>query len=153
MTAPAGRVWHLTLPFLPPGNNHQYRMTEKRGAKALTEEASDLRKLIASATQRAGFEATLKAQYGVRVRFVMPGWSQDIDGPIKALLDVLFTVPGRKQAWDHRIVRLDVGKIVQPGVSRTEVTIWEVSEAEAELAAALEHGERMVRVTRRKAGG
>lgn len=118
-------VYRFTVPILPPGVNHQYRMTERRGAKALTALAIDLRKHFTIGAQRVGFEPRLDRTYHVAVGFTMPGWSQDIDGPVKALLDAVFTAPGHTNAWDHRITDLHVTKEVKPGHSQTDMIIWE----------------------------
>lgn len=111
--------WRFCLRFIPPGVNHQY-VAIGNGKKALTQEAKDLRTLIASAVDGTGFVPRRDASYGVRVVFVMPGWSQDIDSPLKAMLDAVFGARG-----DHRVVRLEVEKRVVRGVRRTEVEIWE----------------------------
>jgi Holliday junction resolvase RusA-like endonuclease len=134
-TPPAGasptvvtpRRWSFSLPILPPGVNHQYRLTEDRGGKVLTKEAKELRSHFTAKARSVGFVPDLRAQYGVRVTFTMPGWSQDIDGPVKALLDSIFLPDtGGKTAWDHRIVELQVTKNVEPKMHQTDVTIYEV---------------------------
>jgi hypothetical protein len=124
------QCWSFSLPILPPGVNHMYRITEARGGKALTAEAKDLRRHFTHKARATGFVPDLKGLYGVRVTFTMPGWSGVIDGPVKALLDSIFLPPGGKQAWDHRIVRLEVGKRVEKGVTQTDVTIWEIQPVE-----------------------
>ena len=121
------RVWHFTLPFIPPGVNHQYRPTERNGRKVLTEDAKALREHITVIARRAGFEPDIEAEYGVRVTFTFGAWTPDIDGPIKALLDAVFRAPGQDNAWDHRIVRLEADKRVERGQRQTDVTVWEVS--------------------------
>lgn len=121
------QCWTFTLPMLPPGVNHMYRLTEARGGKALTDSAKELRAHFAAKARATGFVPDLKAQYGVRVTFTMPDWGGDIDGPVKALLDAIFVPPGRKQAWDHRIVRLEVDKRVERGIRQTDVTIWQLA--------------------------
>lgn len=123
------QTWHFQVQLLPPGNNHAYRLTEQRGAKALTRDALATRQVFTLAAIRAGFEPRLEALYHVAIVFTMPSWGGgDIDGPIKHLLDSVFTAPGHRQAWDHRITRLEVEKRVERGCYRTDVTITEVSE-------------------------
>ena len=114
------RQWQFTLDFIPPGNNHQYMPIGRSGQKALTPEAKELRQIIGRIAEATGFRPELGAQYLVRVLFVFPGWSQDIDSPIKSLLDAIFGTRA-----DHRVVRLEVDKAVVAKIRRTDVTIVE----------------------------
>lgn len=123
------KCWRFTVDGLPPGVNHQYAPIGVQGKKALTREAVAQRMAFTLAARRTGFEPSLKGTYAVSVVFTMPGWSQDIDGPVKALLDSIFVAPGRRFAWDHRIVDLHVTKRVKHGCYQTDVTIYEVATA------------------------
>lgn len=116
------QVWTFTVEDLPPGVNHMYRLTQNPGGKALTTEAKRIRRQFSDAAFLAGFEARgAPACYAVWVTFTMPGWSMDIDSPLKALLDSVF---GSRA--DHRIVKLSVLKRVKRGERATEVVIQEV---------------------------
>lgn len=114
--------WAFQFDFLPPSVNHMYQAIGG-GRKALTSDARQLRDSITILARRAGFEPQLGKCYAVRLRFTMPGWSGDIDGPVKAACDSIF---GSRS--DHRIVRLEVEKRVERGVRRTAVMIAEVPE-------------------------
>ena len=112
-------VW-FSLEYLPPNVNHQY-VHLSGGRKALTKEARAARADIAKAAELAGFRLNKAAVYAVRVVFIFPRWGADLDGPIKSLIDSVFGT-----RWDHRVVRLEAEKRVEPGVRYTEVEITEM---------------------------
>lgn len=123
---PSPRQWHLSLPILPVGVNHQYQpILGRRGAVsgyrlALTSEAQRTRMAIALQARAVGFVPRADRYYAVRIRFTFPTWQHDLDGPIKPLLDALF---GSRA--DHRVVRIEAEKRVSPHEHGTEVWIEE----------------------------
>ena len=127
-------VW-FSFEGLPPGNNHMYA-NNGRGGKVLTKEARAARESIGQAAEAAGFRLNPAAVYVVRLVFIFPKWGQDCDSPVKATLDAIFT-----PRWDHRVVRLEVDKQVEPGVRYTEVEI-------TEMVAPMRSRERAVVVTK-----
>ena len=98
--------WLIALDFLPPSVNHSHHNLQ--GRRALTEAACNARDAIAAETQLAAFSPAVGLFYAVAIVFTFPTWAHDIDGPIKPLLDAVFG-----PRWDHRIVRLEVAKLVR----------------------------------------
>lgn len=111
--------WWFAFDDLPPNVNHQY-VNRRGGRKALTAKARAQREAIAIAAGATGFRVRPTAVYAVRVAFIFPSWQHDLDGPLKSLLDAIFGT-----RWDHRVVRLEADKIVEPGTRYTEVEITE----------------------------
>lgn len=112
------RTWHIQLPAVPVGVNSQYRPRsrgrgELTGGLWLTREAKRIRELLRLQANALRFTPRLDRSYRVRITYVVPSWHHDIDGPVKGTLDALFwfSRPGDR---DHRIVRLEVTKCVNP---------------------------------------
>lgn len=103
----------------------------------MTAQARAAREEIAAAAAAAGFRLNRAAVYAVRVACIFPRWGAgDLDGVLKSLLDAIFT-----PLWDHRVVRLEAEKRVEPGVRYTEVEI-------TEMAAPMRSRERAVKATK-----
>lgn len=117
------RVWRITLADLPISVNSLYRSTERRGLKALTDDAKSQREKFGMVASLSGFRVEAGVSYGVRVTFTQPGQSGDLDNYCKQLLDSIF---GKEN--DRHIVRLELAKRVERGVRQTDVTIYEVTE-------------------------
>ena len=113
--------WLLTLDFLPPSVNHSHY--NLNGRRARTKAATSAGDAIAMETLAAGFTPSLEAFYAVSIVYTFPTWGHDIDGRIKPTLDAIFGA-----RYDHRIVHLEVSKLVQSGTYRALVRITQVGE-------------------------
>lgn len=111
-------TWAMTLDFTPPSVNHAY-FTDRRGRRLLSADTKRVMEFMTFTAAAQGFRPDIKALYGLKVRFTFPTWGSDLDSPVKLLLDAIFGA-----RIDHRVVRLEVDKIVESGVSRTEVVWW-----------------------------
>lgn len=116
------RSWRFQFDDIPVSTNHQY-IPLPNGRKALTQKARDCRKLIEMLTLTSGFKFDKTKCYSLTVMLTVPTWNSDVDGRNKILQDSIFGSRG-----DHRVVHIDIKKVVRKGTRFTDVLIEECEE-------------------------